>query len=131
MEYGARTSYSRESDESLRCFIYENVDCDKFYHHHFDIFSRHVAARICMFGDFIINFHSCRPFKSKPSCTVEDHICLMLAVVLLQSIGLLHPQTEQRSSLRMYHDILVIASHFLLLTIFYIVIIIKSAMVYR
>lgn len=114
MEYGKHTSCSRESHESLRCLIYENNDCDEFHHNHFDIFSRHDAARICMFGDDPRHkfppIFSCRPFQSKPSCTLQDHICIMLAMVLLQSIGLLHPRLEQRSSLRMYHDILVTVS---------------------
>ncbi|KAF8810980.1 hypothetical protein BYT27DRAFT_7090364 [Phlegmacium glaucopus] len=43
---------------------------------------------------------------SKPSCTLKDHISLMLAVVLLQSVGLLQPRPEQRSLTRMYHELL-------------------------
>jgi len=44
---------------------------------------------------------------SKPSCTLKDHMYLMLAVVLLQSIGLLSPRPEQRPLSRVYHEILV------------------------
>ena len=63
----------------------------------FDDFIRQVSSFVS---------HSFYPFQLKPSCTLKDHICLMLAVVLLQSIGLLQPQAEQRSS-RVYHDLLV------------------------
>ncbi|KDR83171.1 hypothetical protein GALMADRAFT_239005 [Galerina marginata CBS 339.88] len=44
---------------------------------------------------------------SKPTCTLKDHMCLILAVVLLQSIGLMQPRPDQRALSRMYHDILV------------------------
>ncbi|KAF9046217.1 hypothetical protein BJ165DRAFT_1345120 [Panaeolus papilionaceus] len=44
---------------------------------------------------------------SKPECTLKDHMCLMLAVVLLQSTGLLQPRPEQRGIAKIYHDILV------------------------
>ncbi|PPQ68789.1 LOW QUALITY PROTEIN: hypothetical protein CVT25_008867 [Psilocybe cyanescens] len=44
---------------------------------------------------------------SKPNCTVKDLMNLILAVVLLQSIGLLQCRPDQRALSRVYHEILV------------------------
>ncbi|KAF8891958.1 fungal-specific transcription factor domain-containing protein [Gymnopilus junonius] len=44
---------------------------------------------------------------SKPTCTLKDHIGLILAAVLLQSIGLLQSRPDQRALSKVYHDILV------------------------
>lgn len=45
---------------------------------------------------------------SKPCCSLKDQVFLILAAVLLQSIGLLRPQSHQNSSTKMYHGILVL-----------------------
>jgi len=41
-------------------------------------------------------------------------MCLMLAVVLLQSIGLLSPRPDQRTLSKMYHEVLVMVGFYLL-----------------
>ncbi|KAF8962958.1 fungal-specific transcription factor domain-containing protein [Flammula alnicola] len=44
---------------------------------------------------------------SKPSCTLKDHMGLMLAVVLLQSIVTFQPRPDQRMLSKLYHEVLV------------------------
>ncbi|KAH9480832.1 Zinc finger protein klf1 [Psilocybe cubensis] len=44
---------------------------------------------------------------SKPTCTLKDHMNLILTVVLLQSIGLIQCRPDQRALSKVYHEILV------------------------
>lgn len=48
--------------------------------------------------------------QSRQGCTLKDQICLVIAVVLLQSIVLVQPRPDQRELTSMYHEILVMVS---------------------
>jgi hypothetical protein len=62
-------------------------------------------ALILLSTHFLIN--SRFVFQSRQGCTLDDQICLVLAVVLLQSIGLVKPRPDQRALTSMYHENLV------------------------
>ena len=50
--------------------------------------------------------------QGKETATLSDRICTILAVTLLQTLGLFHQHPEQRSTAMMYHSMLVtVSSH--------------------
>jgi hypothetical protein len=49
--------------------------------------------------------------KAKNPENAQDQIHLILAVVLLQTIGLFHQQPNQRASSNTYHNMLAMVTH--------------------
>jgi hypothetical protein len=83
------------------------------------IISTLASARDTLIGEFVSNFTSlffvpvADCWQTRRPCDPNDHVYLILAVVLLQNIGLFHQNREQRASSTIYHGMLIMVNYIL------------------
>ena len=70
-----------------------------------------LVAQFVRAGGFIAGIPLSPPYlQAKETATLSDRIYTILAVTLLQTLGLFHQHSEQRSTARTYHSMLVSVS---------------------
>jgi len=108
---GPNATASSWGDAGVRRSLREDARSERLHHFNFGPGTGSVGGSICMCGRLSSQNRPLTPtLQAKETATLSDRIYTILAVALLQTLGLFHQHSEQRSTSMTYHSMLVAVS---------------------